>query len=84
MLFCMRTTLNLDDHLMRKLKKHAAETGQTITHLIEQALRDHLNQSETSAKKPFRLEWITVSGRKVAGIDISDRDALYNFMDRDP
>ena len=80
----MRTTLNLDDQLVRKLKKHAAETGQTMTRLIEQALREHLSQSDTLGKKAFRLKWISVSGRKLPGIDISDRDALYNVMDHDP
>jgi ribbon-helix-helix CopG family protein len=37
MLICMRTTLNLDDELMRQVRRHAADTGRTITQFIEAA-----------------------------------------------
>ena len=39
MFICMRTTLNIDDELMRTVKKHAAETDRTISAVIEAALR---------------------------------------------
>jgi hypothetical protein len=55
MLFCMRTTLNLDDALMREAKKHAAETGTTLTDVIEQALRRSLGRSTEPAPTPFRM-----------------------------
>ena len=31
----MKTTLNLDDDLMRTLKQRAAETGRTMTEIID-------------------------------------------------
>lgn len=56
MLFCMRTTLNLDDALMREAKKHAAETGMTLTSVIEQALRRSLADEPQDAAGPrFRM-----------------------------
>ncbi len=56
MLFCMRTTLNLDDSLMREAKKHAAETGTTLTQVIEQALRRSLEAAAPDpGTVPFRM-----------------------------
>jgi len=50
MLFCMRTTLNLDTALMREAKKQAADSGTTLTKLIENALRVELGR--TRADEP--------------------------------
>ena len=79
-LMCMRTTLNLDDDVMRALKRRAAETGRTLTALVEEALRDMLRRPSRDAR-PFRLKLVTVRGRRVPGVDVSDRDALYERME---
>lgn len=56
MLFCVRTTLNLDDALMRDAKKRAAEIGTTLTRVIEDALRRSLSEPrEDPGRVPFRL-----------------------------
>lgn len=79
MLICMRTTLNLDDALMLAVKRQAAENGRTMTEVIEEALREHFHRPETAAA--YRLEWHPVSGRTLPGIDVDDRDALYERME---
>jgi plasmid stability protein len=80
MFICMRTTLNLDDDLMRTLKSRAAETGRTMTELIEEAIREMLAQPrEQSGKREF--PWVTVQGRVRPGIDITDRDSLLEAME---
>lgn len=38
----MRTTIRLDDELLREAKRLAAETNQTLTAVIEEALRERL------------------------------------------
>ena len=38
----MKTTRNLDDRILRAAKARLAETGETLTQLIENALWDHL------------------------------------------
>lgn len=81
MFICMRTTLNLDDQLMRRIKKHAAETGQTVTRVIEAALRESLAQQRSAARRTHRLRWVTARGRLLPGVDLTDRDALYERMD---
>lgn len=40
----MRTTLDFDDRLLREAKKCAAKKGDTLTRLIERALRNYLVQ----------------------------------------
>lgn len=77
----MRTTLNLDDQLMRRIKKRAAETGQTITRVIETALRESLLRAEAPRRPRYRLRWVTVRGRAVPPVDLADRDSLYERME---
>ena len=81
MIICMRTTLNIDDGLMRKIKDAAKSSGRTMTDVIEQALRKEL-AGEAPHPTDFDLQWITVSGRIQPGVDLSDRDALIEVMER--
>jgi hypothetical protein len=76
----MRTTLNIDDNLMRSVKKHAAETDRTISAVIETALR-HLLELERRTDRPYRLDWKIVPGGLQAGVDLTDRDALIDHME---
>lgn len=81
MLFCMRTTLDIDDKLMRGVKRRAAETGQTITRVIENALREAFTRQKASRGRPYKLRWVTARGRLRPGVDLTDRDSLYERMD---
>jgi hypothetical protein len=80
MLIFMRTTFNIDDALMRRVKEIAAETGRTITQVIEEVLRREV-VGERPGGKRFRLKWVTVSGRLRPGVDLSDRDSLLERME---
>ena len=81
MLICMRTTLDLDDDVLRETKQLAAATGTTVTSLIEDALRvlltRHLEATPVAAELPvFR------GGRGLKpGVDLSDSAALEDLMD---
>lgn len=76
----MRTTLDLDDAVMREAKKRAADENSSLTSLIERALRAYLRPSRGTAKR-FRLTLLTRRGRPVPGVDLDDRDALYERME---
>ena len=76
----MKTTLNFDDRLIRAAKARAAWEGETLTRLIERALRDYLQASPTRAR-PFRADLLTKRGRPVVGVNLDDRDMLYERMD---
>lgn len=49
MLICMRTTLVLDDALLRQAKQRAAERDLTVSDFVNEALRDSLARPETTA-----------------------------------
>ncbi|MBW3644199.1 MAG: type II toxin-antitoxin system VapB family antitoxin [Actinobacteria bacterium] len=77
----MRTTLNLDDELVRRAREVAARTGSTLTRLIEDALRQSLGRRESVAVEPLDLP--TVGGRGLQpGVDLDDSASLLELMER--
>ena len=76
----MRTTVRLDEHLLAEAKKRAAESGSTLTAVLEEALRESLARRKAHAKaKPVRL--VTVKGGGVRqGVDLDDSAALLDLM----
>lgn len=80
MLDHMRTTLNIQDDLMRRVKDRAAETGATITEIVEKALRAAVS-GQAPRKARYVLAWQAVPGRTLPGIDLADRDSLYEAME---
>ncbi len=80
MLVCMRTTLNIDDNLMRRVRARAAVTGRTLTEVVEQALRQAV-AGDPPERSDYRLRLVTVRGRLRRGVDLADRDALYDRME---
>ena len=81
MLRHMRTTLNIQDDLMRRVKKRASETGATITEVVEQALRASV-VGQAPRRDRYTFVWKPVPGRTLPGIDLADRDSLYEVMER--
>ncbi len=80
MLICMRTTLNIDDNLMKRVKRYAARSRKTITEVVEEALRREVS-GDPLATGRFRLRWEPVEGRLLPGIDLADRDSLLDAME---
>jgi hypothetical protein len=76
----MKTTLNLDDELLREAKKRAAERGTTLRQVVEEALRDSLAEPEPD-RAGFKLRLKTVRGGGPPRVDVADRDALYDLME---
>lgn len=74
----MRTTLNLDDGLVREARKRAVREGRTLTSVIEEALRLLLARPRRPA---YRFTWTTRRGTDVPAVDVADRDALYDRME---
>jgi hypothetical protein len=74
----MKTTLNIDDRVMRRVKREAARRGCTMSELVETALRAHL--ARRPAAQQDLPELPSFDGGGVA-VDISDREALYRVME---
>lgn len=47
-----KTTLNIDDNVMRELKREAARQGKTMSELVETALRQLLQPKTKREKLP--------------------------------
>lgn len=77
MFICMRTTLNINDTVMKQLKQEAARTGRTMSELMETAIRRFLKDKEPPRNLPPLPEF-SIEG---ALVDIADRNALYEAME---
>ena len=52
----MRTTITLDDRLLEQLKQRAAESGTSVSRLVEQAVQLFMRAPPTGdASEPFEL-----------------------------
>lgn len=82
----MRTTVRLNDDLLRKTRALAAETGRTLTAVIEDALREALARARARRKRP-RVALPTFRGQGLQpGVDLDDSAGLLDVMNdgRDP
>jgi len=82
----VRTTVRLDDELLRRTKVLAAQTGRTLTAVIEDALREALGR-QRGRRGPTRVALPTFKGRGLhSGVDLDDTAGLLDIMDarRDP
>jgi len=73
----MRTTLNIEDAIMARLRHESAATGRTMSELVETAVRQLLSQRPALSELPPLPSFD--SG--VALVDVADRDALYRMME---
>lgn len=83
MVFHMKTTLNIDDTVMRRLKETAAARGTTMSALVEAGLRRILAaepepQGENAGLRPLP-SW---DGGQPS-VDIANRDELYRVMEEE-
>ena len=77
----MRTTVRLDESLMKEVKKAAADSGRTLTGVIEDALRESLSRRR-SAKDRRRVRLPTFRGRGLLpGAELDNTSALLDRMD---
>jgi len=76
----MRTTVRLDEHLLRSAKEHAAKTGRTLTAVIEEALRRTLEAAAPVAdREPYRV--VSFSSRVRPGVDLDSNAATAEAME---
>jgi hypothetical protein len=80
---CMRTTLNLDDHLLIAAKRLAAERGTTLTAVMEDALRIVVRRVEKP--KPRRRRKLPTAGVPgegfMPGVNLDDNAATRALLD---
>jgi hypothetical protein len=77
----MRTTVRLPEPLLRKAKKKAAETGQTLTSLIEEGLNLVLvDPGRPRRHARVQLPVSKASGGTLGGVDLNRSSDLEDLM----
>jgi len=77
----MRTTVRLDDHLLARAKRLAADRGTTLTAVIEESLRETIARGEAPRRRP-RVPFPTFTGDGLQPhVDLDDSAALLDLME---
>ena len=77
----MKTTLDIDDHLLERAKRQAAAQGTTLRALVEEALRARLAPRPKEKSPSYRFSPPIVRGSQPPAVDVADRNALYDLLD---
>ena len=72
-----RTTLTIDDQLLRALKKKSAEEGRTLQAVTNDLLRQAL---AAPGRRSYELRLQGWKANEMPGVDLMDRDALFDLM----
>lgn len=81
----MQTTLRLDDELCRRAKAQAAAQGISLTKLVEEAIREHLDRpTPAPRRRRLRLPVSEAAGGLVPGFSSLEEavDAVDLVADR--
>ncbi len=76
MVIHMKTTLSISDVTMREVKREAARRQQTMSAMVEAALRTIVEPIQRETKLPPLPEFRGGGLR----VDVANRDALYDVM----
>jgi plasmid stability protein len=74
-----RTTLAIDEDLLRSLKGKAAREGRTLQDVANEVLRQGL--AKQTQRSDYLLELEGWAAEQQPGVDILDRDKLFDLMD---
>ncbi len=76
----MRTTITIDDDLLDRVRRHAAERRQTVSQVIADSVRESLLRRSEGDRPRFRVRPFN-GGDLQPGVDLDDNAALLELMD---
>ena len=76
----MRTTLDIDDPILRDLKRLKAREGKSLGRLVSDLLAQALNARAAISAATPRPVWIAKPMR--ARIDLADKEAVQRALDQ--
>lgn len=80
----MRTTVRMEDELLRRAKEIAAQRDTTLTAILEQALREWLDrQRRSKQRRRADLPISRARGGLLPGVNLDDTADLLDRMERD-
>jgi len=74
-----RTTLTIDDDLLKRLEEKAAREGRTFQDVANELLRSALDHHRP--KKKLKLHLRGWKAKELPGVDLLNRDKLFDLMD---
>lgn len=77
----MKTTLNIDDVVMGRLREEAARRRTTVSALVEAGLRRVLFEHTEAANQPEKLADLPSWRGGQPNVDIANREALGTVME---
>jgi hypothetical protein len=77
----MRTTIRLQDDLLKRAKKRAAAENRSLTSLIEEAVALVLARPVKKQHEPVRLPLSRASGGLNPGVDLNRSSDLEGLME---
>jgi hypothetical protein len=77
----MKTTLELPDELLIAAKKLAAEQRRPLRALVEEGLRTVLRKPSTNVRRKH-VRLITVKGGLPSDLDLSNREAMHEWLQK--
>jgi hypothetical protein len=78
----MRTTLTLEDDVLKAAKRRAKAQDRPLKDVINEALRQGLALGDVRRLPSYEFRLKTVGGRLLPGVDLTDRDKLFELMER--
>jgi hypothetical protein len=76
----VRTTVSIDDDVLREAKGRAATEGRTLGELVTEALRERLARRPRGARGRYRATTSGEGGPR-PGIDITNNAGVRDLMD---
>ncbi|MBW1892223.1 MAG: antitoxin [Deltaproteobacteria bacterium] len=76
----MRTTIDIDDPVLKEVKKLRKAEGKPLGRIISDLLAHAIHARKTVKKKPGSFQWI--SKGMAAHVQLNDKDALYAILDK--
>lgn len=76
----MRTTLTLEDDVLRMARQRATDLDRPLKDVINDALRLGLSIGKDRSE-PYTFHLPTVKGRVLPAVDLTDRDKLFDVME---
>ena len=77
----MKTTIELPDELLIEAKQKAAEQRRPLKALVEEGLRMALRKQDRKPQRK-RVTLVTVKGGLPRGLDLSNRESMYDWFDK--
>ena len=78
----MRTTLSIDDVLLRQLRQKALDSGKPFKQVVNDTLRAGLHQAASPQRQPYRCPTFSI-GALAPGVDLSKANQLAAGLEDD-